>query len=451
MIKDLTYGSPAKLIFYFTLPLILGNIFQQLYLLADTLLVGRILGVDALAAVGSGGSLMFLLLGFVIGFTTGLSIYTGQAFGKKNYEEIAKSVATCTILSVVATMILTIVGCYFVRDALILLDTPNNILDMATTFMFIIFLGVGASIMCNMEANLIRVLGDSTTPLYFLIAGCVLNIILEILFLYYLGFGIIGAASATVLAQLIIGLTLIFYIYKKIPTLHFSFKDLSLDKKILKDHLKIALPMGFQSAIIALGAIVLQVPLNNLGEEAIAAYAAAQKVDMIAVMPLMSFGMAMASFTAQNYGAKKYKRILQGVNKCIMMSLLYSVFIGFVNIFFGSHLIYIFVGAGEDTVVDYGHLYLLVNGLCYFILSLLFIFRYTLQGLGQSVAPTIAGFMELLMRSLAGLFLVGQFGFIGACWANPMAWIGSVIPLFITYLITRKSLKNKIAYMEKEA
>lgn len=448
MVKDLTVGNPTKLIFFFTLPLIIGNVFQQMYMLSDTLLVGRILGVSALAAVGSGGSLMFLLLGFIIGFTTGLSIYTGQAFGSKDFALIRKSSATCAMLSVIASVILTVIGCLSVRFCLTLLDTPADILDMATTFMFIIFLGVGVNVLCNITSNLIRVLGDSQTPLYFMMAGCILNIILEIIFLAVFQWGIAGAAWATVLTQTIIGLALVYYIYKKEPTLHFSREDLKWDRELLWGHLRIALPMGFQSAVIALGAIILQVFLNNLGEDAIAAYVSAQKVDAIAIMPLMSFGMAMASFTAQNYGAGRYKRILQGVKRCIMMSGCYSILIGIINVCFGSSLIYVFVGADATQVVEYGHLYLLVNGCCYFILSLLFIFRFTLQGLGQSVAPTIAGFMELIMRAAAGLFLVGQFGFIGACWANPMAWLGSCVPLFITYLITRRSLLKKIQHSE---
>ena len=203
--------------------------------------------------------------------------------------------------------------------------------------------------------------------------------------------------------------------------------------------------MGFQSSIIAIGAIILQVPLNNLGEIAVAAYAAAQKIDMIAVMPLMSFGMAMAAYTAQNYGAGKFDRIKSGVNKCILMSGGFSIFIGIFNILMGPEMIEIFVGEGQQQVVDYGHIYLIVNGSCYLILSLLFIYRFTLQGLGQSLIPTFAGIMELVMRAMAGLFLVGQFGYIGACWANPMAWIGSCVPLMITFYITRKSLLKKIA------
>lgn len=445
MVKDLTTGSPAKLILMFTLPLIVGNIFQQLYLLSDTLIVGRFLGVRALAAIGCSGCLMFLMIGFVIGFTGGLTICTGQRFGAKDIEGMRKSAAACAVLSLTIAIIATIIGLFIARPMLMFLQTPAEVLDMATVFLSIIFLGIFATMLFNTSSNLIRALGDSKTPLYFLILGCVLNIILEITFIGVFNWGIAGAGFATVLAQFINGSGCVIYIKKKIPELHFKWSDLKISRQVAWQHLRVGLPMGFQSSIIAIGAIILQVPLNNLGEIAVAAYAAAQKIDMIAVMPLMSFGMAMAAYTAQNYGAGKFDRIKSGVNKCILMSGGFSIFIGIFNILMGPEMIEIFVGEGQQQVVDYGHIYLIVNGSCYLILSLLFIYRFTLQGLGQSLIPTFAGIMELVMRAMAGLFLVGQFGYIGACWANPMAWIGSCVPLMITFYITRKSLLKKIA------
>ena len=440
MVKDLTSGSPAKLILMFTLPLIVGNVFQQLYLLSDTLIVGRLLGVGALAAVGSSGCLMFFMIGFVIGFTTGLSICTGQRFGARDAEGMRKSAAACTLLSAVFTVIMTAFGAAMVRPALIFLETPPEVLDMACDFLTVIFLGIGATMLFNVASNLIRALGDSATPLYFLILGCVLNIILEVVFIAVFGWGIKGAGWATVLAQLLNGSCCVYYIKKKIPMLHFSAADLKISKTDAWQHLKIALPMGFQASIIAIGAIILQVPLNNLGETAVAAYAAAQKIDMIAIMPLMSFGMAMAAYTAQNFGAGRIDRIKTGVNKCILMSGGFSILIGIFNVTFGPVLMRLFVGDGQQQVVEYGHLYLIVNGSCYLILSLLFIYRFTLQGLGHSIVPTFAGIMELVMRAAAGIFLVGSFGYIGACWANPMAWIGSCVPLMITFYIARRML-----------
>jgi len=440
MTKNLTEGNPAKLIFFFTVPLVAGNIFQQLYVLVDTLIVGRSLGVNALAAVGCTGSLMFLMIGFVIGLTTGFSIYTGQRFGAKDEAGVRQSAAVCVILSTVSALALTLLGIFSARQFLVWMQTPAEIIDQAYSFIVIVYGGISVTVLFNMLSNLIRALGDSRTPLYFLILASVINVCLELLFILGFGWGVPGAAVATVLSQLVSGLCCIFYIVKKLPVLHIHREDWKVSRAVLWAHLRIGLPMGFQSSIIAFGAIVLQVALNNLGPLAIAAYAAAQKIDMIAVMPMMSFGMTMAAYTAQNYGAKKIDRIDKGVKQCVMMSVGFSIGVGVLIICFGPSVMHMFVGDGQEQVIEYGQTYLLVNGLCYSILSLLFIFRYTLQGLGQSVVPTIAGIMELAMRVAAAVFLVRYFGYIGACFANPLAWIGSLVPLAIAYAITRHSL-----------
>lgn len=451
MTKNLTEGNPAKLIFFFTMPLIAGNIFQQLYAFVDTLLVGRFLGVEALAAVGCTGSLMFFMIGFVIGLTTGFSIYTGQRFGANDEEGVRRSAAVCIVLSVVSSIILTVFGTLFCRTFLIWMQTPTEILDDATKFISIVYGGISITVMFNMLSNLIRALGDSRTPLYFMILATVINIILEVLFILVFGWGVSGAAAATVTAQLLSNLFCILYIVKKLPILHIRREDWHLSKKILWEHLKVGLPMGFQASIIAIGAVILQIALNHLGPIAVAAYAAAQKVDAIAVMPMMSFGMAMAAYTAQNYGAKKIDRIEKGVNQCMLMSGAFSIMVGLFTIFCGSYIMYMFVGDGQQQVIDYGQMYLTVNGVNYVILSLLFVYRYTLQGLGQNMVPTIAGVMELFMRAGAAIVLVDNFGYIGACFANPMAWIGACLPLAVAYYITRRGLRRSYAKLYNNA
>lgn len=442
MTKNLTEGNPAKLIFFFTMPLIIGNVFQQLYVLVDTLIVGRFLGVNALAAVGCTGSLMFFMIGFVIGLTTGFSIYTGQRFGAKDAAGVRQSAAACALLSFASATLLTLAGVFFSRDLLVLMETPPEILDMACSFIVVISGGIGALVLFNMLANLMRALGDSRTPLYFLVLASCINVALEVLFILVFAWGVPGAALATVLAQLLSGLLCLFYISRRMPSLHIGREDWLASRTVLWQHLRIGLPMGLQSSVIALGAIVLQVALNQLGPTAIAAYAAAQKVDAIAIMPMMSFGMTMAAYTAQNFGAQKIGRIERGVRQCIFMSVSFSLLIAVFNISLGSSIMHLFVGDGQQQVIDYGHTYLVVNGVCYSILSLLFIYRYTLQGLGQSVVPTIAGIMELLMRAGAAFLLVDMFGYIGACFANPLAWVGSCLPLAVAYYLTQRSLRR---------
>ncbi len=448
MTKNLTEGEPARLILFFTLPLIAGNIFQQLYAFVDTLIVGRFLGVAALAAVGSTGPLMFLMLGFVIGFSTGLSIYTGQRFGARDEAGVRRSVAACAVLSLLASIVLTVVGVFFCRQFLLWMQTPEEIMEGAYSFISLVYAGICLFVFYQTQTNLVRALGDSKTPTILLAAGLSLNIVFEPIAILVLDWGIPGAALATLASQVCGNLLCLAFILRRVPALHTHLADWRPDLSLYWAHLRIALPMGFQSSIIAIGAVILQVALNHLGPTAVAAYAAAQKIESIAMMPMMSFGIAMAAYTAQNYGARKFHRIGEGVRKCSYMSLAFAVAAGAGLIAFGPLLLALFVGVGEREVISLGQEYLIVNGVCYWILSLLFIFRYTLQGLGQSVVPTIAGIMELLMRAGAAIFLVSSLGYLGACLANPMAWIGSCVPLAIAFFWTWRSFRRRYGRAE---
>lgn len=444
MAKDMTEGSPARLILFFTLPLIAGNIMQQLYAFIDTLLVGRFLGLEALAAVGCTGSLMFLLLGFVIGLTSGLAIYTGQRYGAKDATGVRESAAACIALSFVIAVFLSIVGFFACRPLLELMHTPEELLDNATGFFSIICGGAIFATSALMAANILRSLGDSKMPTFILGCGIAINIALELLFLLVFGWGVPGAALATVVSWAIATGVFLLYIARRVPELHVRREDWRLSWNFLRAHLAIGLPMGFQATIIAFGAVILQVALNGLGPVAVAAYAAAQKVDTIAMMPMMSFGAAMAAYTAQNYGAGKFSRIRTGVRACCRMSVGFSLLAGALVIAAGPYFMTLFVGPEEVEAIRLGQTYFLVNGLTYWILSMLFIFRYTLQGLGQSIVPTVAGVMELVMRATAGLFLVEATGFLGACLGNPMAWLGSCVPLAIAYVMTVRRLPKEV-------
>lgn len=441
-VKDLTVGEPARLIFYFTLPLLAGNVFQQLFGFVDTLIVGRFLGVEALAAVGCTGPLMFLMLGFVSGMTSGFSICTGQRFGAKDFDGVRRSAAICIALSFAASLVLTIFGVMFCRELLIAMDTPPEILDGAYDFISIIYGGVVMFIFLQMLTNLIRALGDSKMPTVIQATTLVINILLEPVAIIGLGLGIPGSAGATIVALTIGNILCLVYIKKRVPYLNVRREDFSFDKEFLIEHLRIGLPMGFQSSIIAIGAVVLQIALNGLGSVAVASFAAAHRVDGIAVMPMMSFGIAMAAYTAQNFGAKKFGRIVEGVKKCVLMSCSFSILVALFNIYLGAEIIALFVGAEAVQVIEYGRLFLIVTSLSYWALALLFIFRFTLQGLGQSFVPTIAGIVELVMRIAAALILVKYLGFLGACLAAPMAWIGGLLPLAISFFFTAKKLRQ---------
>lgn len=441
-VKDLTVGEPARLILFFTLPLLAGNVFQQLFGFVDTLIVGRFLGVEALAAVGCTGPLMFLMLGFIGGMTSGFSICTGQSFGAKDFDGVRKSAALCVALSLAASVVLTVVGVAGCRELLIAMDTPPEILDGAYSFISIIYGGVVMFVFLQMLTNLIRALGDSKMPTVIQATTLVINILLEPVAIIWLGLGIPGSAAATIVALTIGNFLCLVYIKLRVPYLHVRREDFSFDREFLLEHVRIGLPMGFQSSIIAIGAVVLQIALNGLGSVAVAAFAAAHRVDGIAVMPMMSFGIAMAAYTAQNFGAKKFGRIVDGVKKCVLMSCSFSVIVALFNIYLGDKIIELFVGAQAVQVIEYGRLFLIITGISYWALALLFIFRFTLQGLGQSFVPTIAGIVELVMRIAAALILVKYMGFLGACLAAPMAWIGGLLPLAIAFFITARKLRD---------
>ena len=303
MTKNMTEGEPARLIFFFALPLVAGNMMQQLYAFIDTLIVGRFLGVNALAAVGCTGSLMFLTLGFIMGFCTGVTIYTGQRFGAGDHAGVRQSAAACILLGVAVVLTLTAIVLPLTRTLLVQMETPPEIMDGAYDFISIVFAGLVIFLLLYLQNCLIRALGDSKMPTILLAVTLGINIVLEPVAILVLGWGIPGAAGATIFSQGIGALLFWIYIRRRVPALHTRWADWKPDRAVLMAHLRMGLPMAFQSSVIAIGAIIVQVALNNLGALPVAAYAATQKIDAVAVMPMLSFGYAMAAYTAQNYGA----------------------------------------------------------------------------------------------------------------------------------------------------
>lgn len=450
---DLTKGNPLKLIIMFTGPLLIGNIFQQLYSVIDTLIVGRTIGVNALAAVGSTGGLNMLIIGFCTGTTAGLSIMTAQRYGAQDYKGVKRSFATSIVISAVITLILTVISVIFARHILVIMKTPASIIVDAQKFITIIFAGIFASMAFNLLSNIIRALGDSRTPLFFLVIGVIVNILFDFIFILGLHMGVEGAGYATVSAQIIAAILCLVYIYRRIPILVLRRKDFKITKKDITDHLKVGLPMGFQSSIIAIGSIVLQIMLNTLGASAVAAYTAAGKIDQLATQVGNSFGIALATYAAQNYGAREYGRISKGVRQTLTVSIIFSLVMGALIIIFGRLLVNLFIGDQQPQVTALAQIYFRFNSSSYFILAILFAIRYTLQGLGQSFIPTLAGIAELFMRIFAGIILVRMLGFTGASMANPLAWIGSCLVLLSSYFKTMQQLKRRAAKqtLEKES
>lgn len=437
MAKELTHGSPARLIFFFSLPLLCGNAFQQIYSMVDTIIVGRTLGVGALAGVGATGSILFLILGFVIGMATGFSIICAQRFGARDRLGLRRSFLASLILCALIAVVMTAGGVAAARPILVLMNTPADILGDAVSYLEITMWGVGVTLLFNILSSTITALGDSRSPLFFLIIACTLNIFLDLLFILSFGMGVGGAALATVLSQGISALLCAGFIVFKVPWLHFTSGDFRhLGRALNWRLLRTGLPMGFQTSVIAIG-VIIQAALNTLGTEAVAAFTSALRINSMGVMPLMSFGLAMATYTGQNLGAGRPDRILLGVRHGCYLALAYSCVAAAIAFLAGEPLMRVFVGQGQENVVGMGSLYLRVQGTMYWVLGLLFIFRNTLQGLGNSLVPTIAGIGELVMRFIAAFFVIPAIGIMGVCISSPMAWAGSCLPLAIAYFIWR--------------
>jgi putative MATE family efflux protein len=319
-----------------------------------------------------------------------------------------------------------------------LMDTPQDIINDAYSYIIIIYWGIFASVFYNLLASTIRALGDSRTPLIFLIIASILNIILDFALILNFKMGVAGAAWATVISQLVSGLLCLVYVSKKFPILRLKKSDWQFDIKIAKNQLKIGLPMAFQFSIIAIGIIVLQSALNSFGSTTVAAYTTAAKIEQIATQVFPALGTAMATYSAQNYGAGKYDRIRQGVAKASLISLVLSIIGGFIIFFFGGNIAELFVGTNQPEVIEQANVYLHLASSLFFILGMIFVFRNTLQGIGKSTMPFLAGILELFIRIAAALGLSKIFGYFGICLANPIAWVGAASFLMISYLYMRK-------------
>lgn len=440
MSKALTVGTPWKVMVLFAIPLLIGNVVQQMYQVVDAMVVGQHLGVTALAAVGSTGSMLFLLIGFAQGMTQGFSIPLAQAFGAGDANGVRQSVAAGTILTAISSIILMASAPFLVRPFLTLLQTPAVVLEDATRFAVINFLGVGAIMFFNYLSAIIRAIGDSRTPLVFLTIACLINVGLVVLFVQFLDFGVAGAALATVVAQLISVIACLIYLMRSIPVLHTCKSDWKVDRALLGKHLRIGLPMGFQMSIVAIGALAVQVRLNMLGTNAVAAYTTAMRVDGLAVFCLASLGLAVATFVAQNYGAGNMERIRVGVRQALVISVGLSVVMSFTLITFGEPILRTFVGREEQVVVSMAHEYLVINGILYVVLGFLFVTRNALQGLGRTLAPTISGVLELGMRVAAAIVLGDLFGYTGVVWGAPLAWIAASCLLVPSWMMAKRSL-----------
>ncbi len=440
---DMTKGSPARHILMFMLPTLVGYLFQQLYSMVDTIIIGRYLGEDSLAAVGATGSVTFMIIGFCMGLCTGFAIPIAQRFGAKDYSGMRKFVANSIYVSAFLTVIIAIIVYINCRSILIMLKTPDNIIDEAYIYLSILFIGIPVTVMYNLTAGILRSLGDSRTPVYFLLISSVINIILDIVMVKPLG--IAGPAWATVISQLISGLLCIVYMIRKFEILKIRPGEAELNSHFIGRLLYIGVPMGLQYSITALGSVVLQSAVNVLGSTYVASSATAMKVTMFFCCPFDALGSTAATYSGQNMGAKEPDRITAGLKWSVIIGFSYAVLAFLVLLFFGEHVAEIFIEEPSELLIKNSAMYLKYNSMFYFLLVLVNVVRFTIQGMGYSVLAILAGVLEMIARALVGFILVPRYGYIAACLASPLAWIFADIFLVIAYIIIIRKVKRKLA------
>ena len=443
MTKDMTQGSPLKLILAFAVPLMLGSLFQQFYNLADTIIVGRFVGVEALAAVGSVGGLNYLVLGFVNGIACGFSIPISWTFGAKDYSQMRRYTANTVWLSIVFAVVLTIVTVALTRPILVWRNTPANIIDLADIYVRTIFWGIPFTLLYNVTSALMRALGDSKRPLYFLLMASFLNIGLDLLCIIVFKMGVFGASFATVFSQAVAGFGSLWYIARHYHELRWSKEEGKLSRDHCLKLCNMGIPMGLQCSITAIGSVVLQGAVNGLGSDIVAAQTAGGKAAQFLSVPLESIGTAMTTYASQNLGAHDLKRVNRGVNTALVIGCVYSIASFIILRFADKLLIGLFLDAGEVEIMANAQSFIFWNSVFYIPLAVLIIYRYTIQGLGYSGLAMFAGVAEMVARAMVGFLFVPLWGYFAACIANPVAWFFACFFLIPAYFVVRKKLMNE--------
>lgn len=445
MTKDLTSGSPLKVILLFTLPLVLGNLFQQFYALADTIIVGRYCGVSALASVGATGSVNYLILGFAIGGCNGFAIPIAQLFGARDYSGMRRHVANAGWLCLGGSVVLTVLTVSLTRPMLLLMQTPADIVDGAVTYIGCIFAGIPFVFLYNMVAAIMRALGDSKTPLYFLILTSVMNIGLDLLFVVPFNMGVMGAALATDISQAVSGIVSFAYLRHKFKILSMEKGETQLDRGACLRLVGIGLPMGLQCSITAIGSVIMQWAVNVLGSTAVAAVTAAGKTSNLLTVPLESIGTAMATYAGQNLGAARMDRVRRGVHSALLIASVYAIASLVVLRFADVAIMGLFLDTSKELeIVHMGQEYLFWNSAFFIPLGALIVWRYTIQGLGYSTLAMLAGVAEMLARTAVAVALVPLLGYFGAELSNPAAWVAACLFLYPAYVWTCRQLDNRL-------
>ena len=440
-IHDMTSGNPVSLIIKFMIPMCLGNLFQQFYNIADSIVAGKFIGVNALAAIGSTGSLMFFVTGWLNGLSSGFAIIVAQMFGAKKYDRMRHYVAMSVYLMVLFSLTMTVGFGIANKPILRLMNSPDEVFGDVSAYMRIIYAGLLVTGAYNTLAAFLRALGDSKSPLYFLIISAVINIILDIVFIVYLGMGVEGCGYATVIAQGISAVCCLIYIIKRFPLLHLQKPDFEIAWTSFGKLMKLGVPMGLQFSITAIGTIIVQGAINIYGPVYMAGFSAAGKIQNLFCTVFTSFGATVATYVGQNRGAGKIDRVKQGVKCTQIMILAWSVMGMILLFFFGRYLTYLFVDPSEEAVVQASVTYFRTVFWAYPFLGSIFLYRNTLQGMGYGLVPMLGGVFELVARAGIVVVVAGHASYAGVCLADPAAWLAALIPIVPYYFYVMKKYK----------
>lgn len=451
MQTDMTVGKPMKMILDFTVPVFIGGVFQQFYNMMDAVIVGKFVGTKALAAVGATGTIMFLILGFLMGLTAGFTVLTAQKFGAGRMDEVRQTVGNAAILSGIVSVIMTAASMLFMKKILMIMNTPEDIFTDAYGYIMIICGGIFAQVLYNILASILRALGNSRTPLYFLIFSALLNVVLDLVFIMVFHMGVSGAAWATVISQGVSGVLCLVYIVKFVPELHLEKDDWRLRKGITMNQLSIGFPMGIQYSITAIGTMMVQTSLNLLGSYAVAAYTAGTKIENIFSQAFVAIGTTMATYNAQNIGAGRLDRVKEGFRASHILGVTYAVVTGLILAFLGKNFAYLFISDNAAEVIPMVDRYLKCVAAFFVPLHLVNDLRNGIQGMGYGILPMLAGVAELTGRGITALIAGHQKSYFMACLASPMAWIVASALLVFMYFFVMKDMGRKLNLIQEKA
>ncbi len=439
--KKMTQGNPLTLILGFSIPMLAGLLFQQMYNLVDTIIVGQTLGDSALAAVGSTGSINFLINGFCMGMCSGFAIPVAQRFGAESYDSMRKFVGNAMVLSAIFALVITTLVSIFCYQILAIMQTPSDIIDLAYSYISIIFFGIPVTFLYNLTAGIMRSLGDSKTPTYFLIMAAGINVVLDIVFIIVLGMSVNGPALATVISQFIAGISCVIYMKKRFLILKLTKSDIKLGKHHSQVLISMGIPFGLQYSVTAIGSVILQTAVNGLGTVAVASMTAGAKVSMFVVCPFDALGGTMATYAGQNVGAKNIPRVKKGTWTAQLLGTIYAVIILIILFFTGKYMLRMFTST--EVVINQAMMFLLANAATYTLLAAVNIFRFSIQGMGFSTFAIYSGVMEMIARILVAFTFVPMIGYAGAIWASPVAWLFAVIFLIPGFYYCCNKLEKK--------